>query len=102
MEAKKHRKLKYLPPQGKFRGFVEVAGLKVPQCSETGAEMLVASVNMQFERVEKERDALMIELGRIANHMDQDHYGDDAWKDLALEMAQIAREAIASVEGGAK
>jgi hypothetical protein len=37
----------------------------------------------------------MIEaLERIGNHFDMDGYGDDAWKRLALEMAEIARAAV--------
>lgn len=37
-------------------------------------------------------------LKRIANHFDQDGYGPDAWKDLALEMASIAKETLDKVE----
>lgn len=38
-------------------------------------------------------------LENIANHYDMDGYGDKAWKELALEMAEIARAAIAKATG---
>jgi hypothetical protein len=45
---------------------------------------------------ENEKDLAMTELElallRIANHYDP--VGDFTWKDLALEMAEVAREAL--------
>lgn len=37
-------------------------------------------------------------LEKIADHFDMDGYGDDAWKDLALEMADVAKTAL-GIEG---
>lgn len=42
---------------------------------------------------------LLEALKQIANHFDMDGYGPDAWKKLALEMAETARAAIARAEG---
>lgn len=42
---------------------------------------------------------LLEALEGIANHYDMDGYGDKAWKDLALEMADLARAAIAKATG---
>lgn len=45
---------------------------------------------------ENQKDLVMMELEfaltRIANHYDP--VGDFTWKDLALEMAEVAREAL--------
>lgn len=40
-------------------------------------------------------------LEGIANHYDMDGYGEKAWKDLALEMAELARTAMAKARGDA-
>lgn len=45
---------------------------------------------------------LLEALEGIANHYDMDGYGEKAWKDLALEMADLARAAIAKATGGAE
>lgn len=44
---------------------------------------------------------LLEALEGIANHYDMDGYGEKAWKDLALEMADLARAAIAKATGEA-
>lgn len=44
---------------------------------------------------------LLEALEGIANHYDMDGYGEKAWKDLALEMADLARAAIAEATGEA-
>lgn len=42
-------------------------------------------------------EGMAIDMGRIANHFDQDVY-ENGWKSLALEMADVARQALAAYE----
>lgn len=49
--------------------------------------------------VEALKAKLMDEVHKnIANHYDQDGYGRNAWKDLALEMAEVSKQALAEYE----
>lgn len=45
---------------------------------------------LQGKEVQKLKEALR----QIMNHYDMDGYGDDAWKNLALEMAEVATKAL--------
>jgi len=54
---------------------------------------------MSNEQILKQRNQLIEELSRIANFMDADGLdghskGGNSWKDLALEMSEIAAAAI--------
>lgn len=55
-----------------------------------GNASLMAAAPTMFEALE-----------RIVEHYDMDGYGEDAWKNLALEMADIARAAIAKTKATA-
>lgn len=49
---------------------------------------------MEMDRLRPENERLRDALEAIANHFDMDGYGNEAWKNLALEMANIARAAL--------
>ena len=53
------------------------------------------SCNVRDEAAEA-ISSLLKALERIANHFDMDGYEGDAWKALALEMAEVARAALNS------
>jgi hypothetical protein len=52
----------------------------------------------ELERLRQQNAALVDALTRIRDHMDMDGYEAGAWKALALEMADVARAAIAEAE----
>ena len=58
----------------------------------------VGNLHSQFTGVLQQNARLREALERIASHFDMDGYGENAWKNLALEMAETARTAIAEIE----
>ncbi len=69
--------------------------------STEGLELMPSFAKHTIERVAqlKAQNAGLVEaLTQIRDHMDMEGYGHEAWKNLALEMAEVARTAIAEAE----
>lgn len=81
-----------------FDGQEYLWGPDVGLTKKETAYAIKASPTAVLTLIEQNRE-LLEALKSIADHYDMDGYGNEAWKNLAIEMASVARSAIRKATG---